>query len=81
MTDTQNYYVYENQRWNPLTGYTGAGLPTDRYMWSDSTGKHKRTRELTKLLNRHWHWVITIIHIFYLYPSILMLYLNFLTDI
>lgn len=20
MTDTQNYYIYENQRWNPLTG-------------------------------------------------------------
>lgn len=20
MTDNQNYYIYENQRWNPLTG-------------------------------------------------------------
>lgn len=20
MTDTQNYYIYENQRWNPVTG-------------------------------------------------------------
>lgn len=20
ITDTQNYYIYENQRWNPLTG-------------------------------------------------------------
>lgn len=20
MTDTQNYFIYENQRWNPLTG-------------------------------------------------------------
>ncbi|VVC87415.1 unnamed protein product [Leptidea sinapis] len=56
MTDTQTYCVYENQRWNPLSGYTSSGLPTDRYMWSDVTGKHKRTREHTKLLNRHWHW-------------------------
>ncbi|XP_049867318.1 tectonin beta-propeller repeat-containing protein isoform X2 [Pectinophora gossypiella] len=57
MSDTQTYCVYENQRWNPLTGYTSTGLPTDRYMWSDITGKHKRTREHTKLLNRHWHWI------------------------
>lgn len=57
MSDTQTYCVYENQRWNPLTGYTSTGLPTDRYMWSDITGKHKRTREHTKLLSRHWHWV------------------------
>lgn len=57
MTDTQTYCVYENQRWNPLSGYTSTGLPTDRYMWSDVTGKLKRTREHTKLLGRHWHWV------------------------
>ncbi|XP_049762873.1 tectonin beta-propeller repeat-containing protein [Schistocerca cancellata] len=57
MADTHCFYVYENQRWNPLTGYTSHGLPTDRYMWSDSTGKHKRTREKTKLLSMHWQWV------------------------
>ncbi|PSN51886.1 Tectonin beta-propeller repeat-containing protein [Blattella germanica] len=57
MIDTHSYYVYENQRWNPLTGYTAHGLPTDRYMWSDVTGKHKRTREKTKLLSMHWQWV------------------------
>ncbi|XP_047527964.1 tectonin beta-propeller repeat-containing protein [Vanessa atalanta] len=57
MTDTQTYCVYENQRWNPLSGYTSTGLPTDRFMWSDVTGKHKRTREHTKLLSRHWHWI------------------------
>ncbi|XP_017792248.1 PREDICTED: tectonin beta-propeller repeat-containing protein [Habropoda laboriosa] len=57
MVDIHNYYVYENQRWNPVTGYTSHGLPTDRYMWSDATGRHKRTREHTKLLSMHWHWV------------------------
>ena len=58
MIDTHNYFVYENQRWNPVTGYTSHGLPTDRYMWSDATGRHKRTRENTKLLSCHWQWVI-----------------------
>lgn len=62
MTDTQTYCVYENQRWNPLSGYTSTGLPTDRYMWSDVSGKHKRTREHTKLLSRHWHWVSLLNH-------------------
>ncbi|GLH00192.1 Tectonin beta-propeller repeat-containing protein [Gryllus bimaculatus] len=57
MADTHCFYVYENQRWNPLTGYTSHGLPTDRYMWSDVTGRHKRTREKTKLLSMHWQWV------------------------
>nr|CAD7402195.1 unnamed protein product [Timema cristinae] len=57
MNDTHSFFVYENQRWNPLTGYTSHGLPTDRYMWSDVTGRHKRTREKTKLLSMHWQWV------------------------
>lgn len=57
MTDTQDYRVYENQRWNPVTGYTSAGLPTDRYMWSDATGKQKRTRDQVKLLSMHWQWI------------------------
>lgn len=26
-------------------------------MWSDATGKQKRTREHAKLLSMHWHWV------------------------
>ncbi|XP_018569624.2 tectonin beta-propeller repeat-containing protein isoform X2 [Anoplophora glabripennis] len=57
MTDSQDYRVYENQRWNPVTGYTSAGLPTDRYMWSDASGKQKRTRDQVKLLSVRWQWV------------------------
>ena len=30
--DSRYYYVYENQRWNPLTGFTSHGLPTDRFV-------------------------------------------------
>lgn len=57
MTDTQSYYVYENQRWNPLTGYSARGLPTDRPPWSDKTGKHKRSKDKLKLRSMHWQWV------------------------
>lgn len=57
MTDSQDYRVYENQRWNPVTGYTSAGLPTDRYMWSDASGKQKRTRDQVKLLSVKWQWI------------------------
>ncbi|XP_074030994.1 tectonin beta-propeller repeat-containing peroxin 23 [Leptinotarsa decemlineata] len=57
MTDSQDSRVYENQRWNPVTGYTSTGLPTDRYMWSDVTGKQKRTRDQVKLLSSRWQWV------------------------
>lgn len=57
MNDSQDYRVYENQRWNPVTGYTSAGLPTDRYMWSDATGKQKRTKDQVKLLSLHWQWI------------------------
>lgn len=31
MIDVQNYYVYENQRWNPISGFSSTGLPTDRH--------------------------------------------------
>lgn len=57
MTDTYCCYVYENQRWNPLSGFTTHGLPTDRPMWSDSTGRKKRTKESIRLLSKHWQWV------------------------
>nr|XP_023999068.1 tectonin beta-propeller repeat-containing protein 1-like [Salvelinus alpinus] len=29
-TDGRTVYVFENQRWNPMTGYTDKLLPTDR---------------------------------------------------
>lgn len=57
MMDTKDMYVYENQRWNPLTGFTTRGLPTDRYMWSDETGKEKLMKDNIKLQNMHWQWV------------------------
>ncbi|XP_075220650.1 tectonin beta-propeller repeat-containing peroxin 23 isoform X2 [Lycorma delicatula] len=56
MADTYCCYVYENQRWNPLSGFTTHGLPTDRPMWSDSTGRKKRSKDSIRLLSKHWQW-------------------------
>lgn len=57
MNDNQDYRIYENQRWNPISGYSSSGLPTDRYSWSDITGKQRRTKDHVKLLSRQWQWV------------------------
>jgi tectonin beta-propeller repeat-containing protein 1 len=56
MEDARYYYVYENQRWNPLTGFTTHGLPTDRYSWSDRSGKISLTKDSVKLATIHWQW-------------------------
>ncbi|KAG5262500.1 hypothetical protein AALO_G00275800 [Alosa alosa] len=56
-TDVKSVYIYENQRWNPVTGYTNKGLPTDRYMWSDASGLHECTKANTKPPSPHWTWV------------------------
>ncbi|KAI5702466.1 hypothetical protein M8J75_000446 [Diaphorina citri] len=56
MTDTQVFELYENQRWNPISGYSACMLPTDRTSWSDETGTEKRSKETCVLFNTHWHW-------------------------
>ncbi|XP_061611519.1 tectonin beta-propeller repeat-containing protein 1 [Phyllopteryx taeniolatus] len=56
-TDVKSVYIYENQRWNPVTGYTNRGLPTDRYMWSDASGLHECTKINTKPPSPQWAWV------------------------
>uniref|UniRef100_A0A3Q4HVR0 Tectonin beta-propeller repeat-containing protein 1 n=1 Tax=Neolamprologus brichardi TaxID=32507 RepID=A0A3Q4HVR0_NEOBR len=56
-TDVKSVYIYENQRWNPVTGYTNRGLPTDRYMWSDASGLHECTKANTKPPSPQWTWV------------------------
>ncbi len=55
--DSKYFYIYENQRWNPLTGFTTHGLPTDRPNWSDRTGKVAMAKETVKLPSVHWQWV------------------------
>ncbi|XP_060883536.1 tectonin beta-propeller repeat-containing protein 1 isoform X4 [Labrus mixtus] len=55
--DVKSVYIYENHRWNPVTGYTNRGLPTDRYMWSDASGLHECTKTNTKPPSPQWTWV------------------------
>lgn len=57
MVDTRKVYTYENQRWNPLMGFSDIGLPTDRPMWSDISGREERRRENLQLPNSQWKWV------------------------
>nr|XP_002661342.3 tectonin beta-propeller repeat-containing protein 1 [Danio rerio] len=57
VSDVRSVCIYENQRWNPMTGYTDKGLPTDRYMWSDSSGFRESTKENTRPPSPQWTWV------------------------
>ncbi|XP_075880246.1 tectonin beta-propeller repeat-containing protein 1 [Nelusetta ayraudi] len=56
-TDVRSVHVYENQRWNPMTGYTDKGLPTDRPMWSDESGLKECTKGSTHPPSPQWSWV------------------------
>ena len=57
MEDTRCFYTYENQRWFVLAGFTGhVLLPTDRYSWSDISGKTELTKDGYELPSRHWKW-------------------------
>ncbi|XP_051994993.1 LOW QUALITY PROTEIN: tectonin beta-propeller repeat-containing protein 1-like [Xyrauchen texanus] len=57
ISDIRNVYIFENQRWNPMAGYTDKGLPTDRYIWSDSSGLKECTKESTIPPSPQWTWV------------------------
>ena len=51
-------YLWENQRWNPVTGFTSRGLPTDRPAWTcHSKDTRALNREDVKLPSRHWSWM------------------------
>ncbi|XP_035036105.2 tectonin beta-propeller repeat-containing protein 1 isoform X3 [Hippoglossus stenolepis] len=56
-TDARSVHVYENQRWNPMAGYTDKGLPTDRPMWSDEGGLKECTKGSTHPPSPEWSWV------------------------
>ncbi|KAJ3600361.1 hypothetical protein NHX12_031346 [Muraenolepis orangiensis] len=56
-TDVRCVHVYENQRWNPMTGYTDRGLPTDRPMWSDESGLKECTKGGTPPPSPQWSWM------------------------
>lgn len=57
MNDELEFFVYENQRWNMLQGYSSLGLPTDRYHFSDETGKLKFDIKNFSLPNPGLRWI------------------------
>ncbi|XP_058141768.1 LOW QUALITY PROTEIN: tectonin beta-propeller repeat-containing protein 1 [Dasypus novemcinctus] len=56
-SDVRSVHIYENQRWNPVTGYSSRGLPTDRYMWSDASGLQECTKASARPPSLQWAWV------------------------
>jgi len=56
MVDEKVFYTYENHRWNPLSGFTSHGLPTDRHSWTDETGRINLEKEDIKLPSNKWGW-------------------------
>lgn len=57
VTDDEIHYIYENERWNPLFGFGKIGLPTDRSMWSDESGRIPLEKDTIKLRTHKWRWV------------------------
>ncbi len=48
--------AYENQRWNPMDGFTDKLLPTDRPRFSTVDGLHERYKDKIKLPSMAWQW-------------------------
>ena len=48
--------VYENERWNPLNGFSDQLLPTDRPHWSSVDGTRESSRESVDLATMAWAW-------------------------
>ncbi|XP_064478479.1 tectonin beta-propeller repeat-containing protein 1-like [Ornithodoros turicata] len=57
MTDTKCVYIYENQRWNPFSGFAARGLLTDRPMWSDAAGLVECNKDSMRPDSVHWQWL------------------------
>ncbi|KAF0032636.1 hypothetical protein F2P81_014926 [Scophthalmus maximus] len=48
--------TYENQRWNPVDGFTDTLLPTDRWPWSDVMGMNPQQLHSFQLPSLSWEW-------------------------
>ncbi|XP_031562764.1 tectonin beta-propeller repeat-containing protein 1-like [Actinia tenebrosa] len=55
--DYDVHFIYENQRWNPVEGFSDRRLPSDRYVWSDKSGVYERTKEGFLLPSSQWQWM------------------------
>ncbi|RVE59393.1 hypothetical protein OJAV_G00188080 [Oryzias javanicus] len=48
--------TYENQRWNPVDGFSERLLPSDRWQWSDVTGLQHQPLHGFQLPSSSWEW-------------------------
>ncbi|KAI3365576.1 hypothetical protein L3Q82_010660, partial [Scortum barcoo] len=48
--------AYENQRWNPVDGFSERLLPSDRWQWSDVTGLQHQPLDSFRLPSSSWEW-------------------------
>ncbi|TWW81498.1 Tectonin beta-propeller repeat-containing protein 1 [Takifugu flavidus] len=48
--------AYENQRWNPVDGFSERLLPSDRWQWSDVTGLQHHPLDSFQLPSSSWEW-------------------------
>ncbi|GLD57592.1 tectonin beta-propeller repeat-containing protein 1-like protein [Lates japonicus] len=48
--------TYENQRWNPVDGFSERLLPSDRWQWSDVTGLQHQPLDSFRLPSDSWEW-------------------------
>ncbi|GIY40723.1 tectonin beta-propeller repeat-containing protein, partial [Caerostris extrusa] len=48
--------TYENERWNPFSGFSDKLLPTDRPHWSSADGLVSLPQENFKLPSKSWDW-------------------------
>lgn len=48
--------VYENERWNPISGFTSKLLPTDRFHFSSVDGTANREIDKIRCPSMAWQW-------------------------
>ncbi|XP_038067772.1 tectonin beta-propeller repeat-containing protein 1-like isoform X2 [Patiria miniata] len=56
-TDHKHVCIYENQRWNPILGFTDRPYPINETGWTDEAGKMECSKEAVNPPTRHWQWI------------------------
>ncbi|MEQ2291693.1 Tectonin beta-propeller repeat-containing protein 1, partial [Ameca splendens] len=49
-------HTFENQRWNPVDGFSDRLLLSDRWQWSDITGLQHQPLDSFQLPSSNWEW-------------------------
>ncbi|XP_071797114.1 tectonin beta-propeller repeat-containing protein 1-like isoform X1 [Asterias amurensis] len=56
-TDHKYVCIYENQRWNPILGFSDRAFPINETGWTDEAGKIECSKEAVNPPTRHWQWI------------------------